>query len=111
MQRSVQQPGEFWRIVRSEEHTSELQSPMYLVCRLLLEKTRVAHGSPQQEQEAIAGRPSGPTAPVWPRPAATATPPAPASYPTTSGLFRTWPSEESRHPLYHRTLKLSPPLA
>src|SRR5437879_7304610 len=27
--------GEPWR---SEEHTSELQSPMYLVCRLLLEK-------------------------------------------------------------------------
>src|SRR5437763_12563519 len=27
-------PGEW----RSEEHTSELQSPMYLVCRLLLEK-------------------------------------------------------------------------
>src|SRR5437879_7063598 len=26
------------RVVRSEEHTSELQSPMYLVCRLLLEK-------------------------------------------------------------------------
>src|SRR5437764_2335656 len=26
------------RHVRSEEHTSELQSPMYLVCRLLLEK-------------------------------------------------------------------------
>src|SRR5437764_4012098 len=25
-------------VVRSEEHTSELQSPMYLVCRLLLEK-------------------------------------------------------------------------
>src|SRR5437762_226776 len=25
-------------MVRSEEHTSELQSPMYLVCRLLLEK-------------------------------------------------------------------------
>src|SRR5437879_8051686 len=25
-------------IFRSEEHTSELQSPMYLVCRLLLEK-------------------------------------------------------------------------
>src|SRR5437762_10764642 len=24
-------------ILRSEEHTSELQSPMYLVCRLLLE--------------------------------------------------------------------------
>src|SRR5437762_1816708 len=26
------------REIRSEEHTSELQSPMYLVCRLLLEK-------------------------------------------------------------------------
>src|SRR5437762_14031081 len=25
-------------VTRSEEHTSELQSPMYLVCRLLLEK-------------------------------------------------------------------------
>src|ERR1017187_9715232 len=24
-------------LIRSEEHTSELQSPMYLVCRLLLE--------------------------------------------------------------------------
>src|SRR5437762_11242693 len=29
---------ELW--VRSEEHTSELQSPMYLVCRLLLEKKK-----------------------------------------------------------------------
>src|SRR5437762_9953176 len=29
---------ENFRIFRSEEHTSELQSPMYLVCRLLLEK-------------------------------------------------------------------------
>src|SRR5437763_8511968 len=27
---------------RSEEHTSELQSPMYLVCRLLLEKKKMA---------------------------------------------------------------------
>src|SRR5437879_9983005 len=26
------------KLIRSEEHTSELQSPMYLVCRLLLEK-------------------------------------------------------------------------
>src|SRR5436189_1605699 len=30
-------PCTCWRS-RSEEHTSELQSPMYLVCRLLLEK-------------------------------------------------------------------------
>src|SRR5437764_5869382 len=28
---------------RSEEHTSELQSPMYLVCRLLLEKKKITH--------------------------------------------------------------------
>src|SRR5437879_8329245 len=27
-----------FEVERSEEHTSELQSPMYLVCRLLLEK-------------------------------------------------------------------------
>src|SRR5437879_8776696 len=27
-------------LFRSEEHTSELQSPMYLVCRLLLEKKK-----------------------------------------------------------------------
>src|SRR5207244_11696188 len=27
-------------LVRSEEHTSELQSPDHLVCRLLLEKTK-----------------------------------------------------------------------
>src|SRR5437762_6835828 len=29
---------------RSEEHTSELQSPMYLVCRLLLEKKKTVLG-------------------------------------------------------------------
>src|SRR5437762_8558046 len=36
--------AKFWspsrRARRSEEHTSELQSPMYLVCRLLLEKKK-----------------------------------------------------------------------
>src|SRR5437762_10908515 len=30
---------------RSEEHTSELQSPMYLVCRLLLEKKKIMNYS------------------------------------------------------------------
>src|SRR5690348_17898193 len=29
------------RVVRSEEHTSELQSPVHLVCRLLLEKKNI----------------------------------------------------------------------
>src|SRR3712207_7668155 len=30
----------FLRVARSEEHTSELQSRQYLVCRLLLEKKK-----------------------------------------------------------------------
>src|SRR5438876_4780197 len=29
--------------IRSEEHTSELQSPVHLVCRLLLEKKKTTH--------------------------------------------------------------------
>src|SRR5690348_18180024 len=33
-----------WQI-RSEEHTSELQSPVHLVCRLLLEKKKRDEGS------------------------------------------------------------------
>src|SRR5258708_11159414 len=32
--------GEFGVVLRSEEHTSELQSPDHLVCRLLLEKKK-----------------------------------------------------------------------
>src|SRR5690348_17533808 len=33
---------------RSEEHTSELQSPVHLVCRLLLEKKKhITRGSPR----------------------------------------------------------------
>src|SRR5258708_10840866 len=32
------------RFRRSEEHTSELQSPDHLVCRLLLEKKKTARG-------------------------------------------------------------------
>src|SRR3712207_7943603 len=35
---SVAASGGYW-VARSEEHTSELQSRQYLVCRLLLEKT------------------------------------------------------------------------
>src|SRR3712207_8476920 len=33
-------PGEDDQVRRSEEHTSELQSRQYLVCRLLLEKKK-----------------------------------------------------------------------
>src|SRR3712207_41550 len=35
--------------LRSEEHTSELQSRQYLVCRLLLEKKKPTHRKPQVE--------------------------------------------------------------
>src|SRR5437763_3838190 len=35
--------------LRSEEHTSELQSPMYLVCRLLLEKKKKNQNKNKQE--------------------------------------------------------------
>src|SRR5437764_4793105 len=38
--RFAQGVGFGFAVVRSEEHTSELQSPMYLVCRLLLEKKK-----------------------------------------------------------------------
>src|SRR5437763_2079594 len=35
---------------RSEEHTSELQSPMYLVCRLLLEKKKKKTKKKKQQE-------------------------------------------------------------
>src|SRR3712207_7585580 len=35
---NLQEPVQIRRLRRSEEHTSELQSRQYLVCRLLLEK-------------------------------------------------------------------------
>src|SRR3712207_7772030 len=38
---AVEQGAE--RVARSEEHTSELQSCQYLVCRLLLEKKQLTH--------------------------------------------------------------------
>src|SRR5256885_12817246 len=37
-----------WKALRSEEHTSELQSPCNLVCRLLLEKKK-HHFCPQRQ--------------------------------------------------------------
>src|ERR1039457_7701993 len=53
----------WYRMVsRSEEHTSELQSPCNLVCRLLLEKTKLTGGigrrmlAPATRQERLAHR-------------------------------------------------------
>src|SRR4051794_41381968 len=37
--------------VRSEEHTSELQSPVHLVCRLLLEKKKKDYDPPSSTQD------------------------------------------------------------
>src|SRR5437762_9367330 len=52
-------PAAFTRATwaRSEEHTSELQSPMYLVCRLLLEKKKTKALPPRlcREQPAVVG--------------------------------------------------------
>src|SRR3712207_8571392 len=36
-------PSVSWALKRSEEHTSELQSRQYLVCRLLLEKKKIIY--------------------------------------------------------------------
>src|SRR5947208_12372725 len=44
------------RRVRSEEHTSELQSPDHLVCRLLLEKKKKRFLRPQRMTEDERGR-------------------------------------------------------
>src|SRR2546429_4913247 len=41
---------------RSEEHTSELQSRLHLVCRLLLEKKKKRHQVPRRLQEAAQKR-------------------------------------------------------
>src|SRR5437764_10724266 len=38
---------------RSEEHTSELQSPMYLVCRLLLEKKKTTKNTALPRNKSI----------------------------------------------------------
>src|SRR2546425_8555120 len=46
-QHGIHRVGEVAPGVRSEEHTSELQSLAYLVCRLLLEKKKEdSHGRP-----------------------------------------------------------------
>src|SRR5258708_30642316 len=40
---------------RSEEHTSELQSPDHLVCRLLLEKKKIRHQHPNNSVSTARG--------------------------------------------------------
>src|ERR1017187_10723219 len=52
-------------LVRSEEHTSELQSPMYLVCRLLLEKKK---NQTTDSQKTVYHRPQYDTSRYQPQP-------------------------------------------
>src|SRR5687768_18157633 len=42
-------PKRFKGFARSEEHTSELQSRLHLVCRLLLEKKNIDHATPIEQ--------------------------------------------------------------
>src|SRR2546422_1681042 len=49
--------------LRSEEHTSELQSRLHLVCRLLLEKKKKTHAHVSDTQRAQQG-PARPRPPV-----------------------------------------------
>src|SRR5690348_17613632 len=42
-ERAAMMPSTADQVQRSEEHTSELQSPVHLVCRLLLEKKNTLH--------------------------------------------------------------------
>src|SRR5256885_10191702 len=48
--RSARELGLKHRYLRSEEHTSELQSPCNLVCRLLLEKKKIT-GTPSRARD------------------------------------------------------------
>src|SRR5258708_26060583 len=51
---------------RSEEHTSELQSPDHLVCRLLLEKKKKSDTAQKPERQPV----SNPSPAMTPRPGA-----------------------------------------
>src|SRR2546429_4586752 len=51
--RIKQGPQRGW-CCRSEEHTSELQSRLHLVCRLLLEKKKVARSRPHDSHSRAA---------------------------------------------------------
>src|SRR5258707_6924315 len=48
--------GRATRLLRSEEHTSELQSRQYLVCRLLLEKKKTNEIPGQCDRLVVSGR-------------------------------------------------------
>src|SRR5256885_11949159 len=53
--RPISSWASFYRWIRSEEHTSELQSPCNLVCRLLLEKKKQTQHAPAAAGRLIVG--------------------------------------------------------
>src|SRR5256884_2374261 len=97
----VNRPVEFYVTSRSEEHTSELQSRLHLVCRLLLEKKkgRQTHVTPSPRTRRSPRR-------CWPTPrSAPSTSCSSTSDGTTSGASRrsarsssprSWPSSAIR---------------
>src|SRR5258708_27731819 len=50
--RTMWQDPKRLRVIRSEEHTSELQSPDHLVCRLLLEKKKTTDNNTREQKKA-----------------------------------------------------------
>src|SRR5947209_15558632 len=54
-----------WASSRSEEHTSELQSRQYLVCRLLLEKKQLYEGRAPARIGPMPQAPPVPSAFIW----------------------------------------------
>src|SRR6266536_3528602 len=76
---------------RSEEHTSELQSRVELVCRLLLEKKKPVPGQPAAWGRSCRSWPATTAPPRWPAPCAPAprrqTAGRPASAPPPTPLF------------------------
>src|SRR6266404_7971341 len=50
--------GFAFAVGRSEEHTSELQSLAYLVCRLLLEKKKITHRNSVSQHTTKRGQPA-----------------------------------------------------
>src|SRR5438876_8962395 len=55
------------QLQRSEEHTSELQSPVHLVCRLLLEKKKISRPGQHPVRPRQGRRPPVPPSPSWTR--------------------------------------------
>src|SRR3712207_6890883 len=84
---------------RSEEHTSELQSRQYLVCRLLLEKKTMLSSCPSRPLSVLCTASPPPQSPHLP----------PATPPTSQALMVTAPSYVRLQPLAGAPPRRPPP--